>query len=297
MVRRRVANYTTINLFNIRFFRSKSRQEKKQEREKNDDKLIHHFAILFVFFLFNFILSVSSSFSKSNINVKQQLIILICLYITKKLLLWMNYTYKIILLTTLCVEDRATLCVVLLLSFIFSTVLIAYGTQIQLPTMKDSFEHGNNSHIWFRDMPIVKERNNSEAAQSRLPTLYLSFEKLRLTHFEEISHVPLRDVGDYDKGVWLRKSMIGALWLRLFDDVDTLRRVCHMRLGAGYIAIMYLEALPDAEILIYDTCDGDQEVVCNTIEGFLKTNYPSRNITIRRTSSPVDDLLADNKSF
>jgi hypothetical protein len=184
----------------------------------------------------------------------------------------------------------------MLLSFIFATVLIAYGTQIQLPTMKDTFEHGNNSRIWFRDMPVVKERNNSEAAATRLPTLYLSFEKLRLTHFEEISHVPLRDIGDYDKGVWMRKSMIDALWLRLFDDVDSLKHVCHLRLGAGYMAIMYLEALPDAEITIYDTCDGDQEEVCNTVESFLRINYPSRNITINRTSSPTEALVNENKS-
>jgi hypothetical protein len=189
--------------------------------------------------------------------------------------------------------DRSTCVVVVILCAIFSTVLVAYGQRIQVVPMRDTFEHGDNSHIWFRDMPNVYERNNSESAQHRLPSLYVAMEKLRLTHFQEISHVPPRDVGEYEKGLWARKEEIDDIWLRLFDDVASIQHVCHLRLGAGYTLLIYLEALPDAEITVYDTCDGDQKDVCDTVEKFVRSNYPSRNVTLRRTGTPIATLISE----
>ena len=195
--------------------------------------------------------------------------------------------------------DRATLAVVFILAVIFSSMLIAYGTQIQLSPMRDTVEHGNNSNIWYRDEPLREERNNSDAATARLPALFLALEKLRLTHFQAISHVPPRDIGEYDKGVWLRKAQLDQVWLRLFDNVADLTRVCHLRLGAGYMPLLYLEALPDASIVIYDDAcfiDGPLQTVCDTIEAFYAANYPSRSVVVRRVANITDAMLQDSKN-
>jgi hypothetical protein len=162
-------------------------------------------------------------------------------------------------------------------------------------------EHGNNSQIWYRDAPLVSEPNRSATALSRSPYLIVALEKLRLTHLQFDSPYDASHVGIGERtelGDWRRQREIDALWLKLIDNSDDISHVCQVGLGGGYMAVMYLEALPNATVTIYDSCASDAEkLVCDVAEKFFTLNYAVDRVRLVRAHDIARRLVLDTRGY
>jgi len=162
-------------------------------------------------------------------------------------------------------------------------------------------EHGNNSRIWFRDEPLVREPNRSESAAARAPNLIVALEKLRLTHLQFDSPSGASHVGIGERtelGDWRRQREIDALWLKLIDNSDDISHVCQIGLGGGYMAVMYLEALPNATVTIYDACASDADKkVCEVAEKFFTLNYAVDRVRLVRAADLARRLVLDTRGY
>lgn len=161
-------------------------------------------------------------------------------------------------------------------------------------------DHGNNSQIWFRDESLVSEPNRSAAAREREPSLIVALEKLRLTHLQYDTSESSANVGigEHDEGTWRRQSQISSLWRKVINNGDDIRHVCHIGLGGGFPAVLYLEALPNATVSVFDACQGDDSNrTCDVVEQFLQLNYAANRFRLVRANDVARRLVLDVRGY
>jgi hypothetical protein len=161
-------------------------------------------------------------------------------------------------------------------------------------------DHGNNSHIWFRDESLASEPNRSAVAREREPSLIVALEKLRLTHlqFDTSESSANVGIGEHNDGTWRRQAQISSLWRKVINNGDDIRHVCHIGLGGGFPAVLYLEALPNATVSVFDACQGDDSNrTCDVVEQFLQLNYAADRFRLVRANDVARRLVLDTRGY